>query len=204
MTREGRNFIGVVNDVYKILRNNDILGHVLRNKYGKLRKKQIEEVVETVADGGLRLVNFILRDEQEIADLARYVKARRPKASEEQVKAALRFWSFVWTMLNIEHVVSAVSHAEVKEVVRDVVRRRATPAYDIVGYFSALDSAEELTDSMREHLEALLKEHSDPFVKGVLSIRTQHYMNTHRSRATVEQKVCSLLKVPYKHRLGPA
>ena len=196
--------VRAVNDMYRILKNNEILGHVLRNKYGKLRREQIEEIVETVADGGLRLVNFILRDEGEIAELARYVKAGHPNASTEQIKSGLRFLSFVWTMVNIEHVVNAVSHTEVREVVSEVVKRRSTPAYDIVGYFSALDSAEELTDAMRKHLETLLREHSDPFVKGVLSMRTQHYMNTHRSKAVVEQKVCSLLGVPYRHRLGPA
>ena len=196
--------VGAVNAMYRILKNNEILGHVLRNKYGKLRKEQIEEIIETVADGGLRLVNWVLRDEREIAELARYVKAGRPNASVEQIESALRFLSFVWTMVNVEHVVSAVSHTEVREIVREVVKKKATPAYDIVGYFSALDSAEELTDAMRKHLETLLKEHSDPFLKGVLSIRTQHYMNTHRSKAVVEQKVCSLLGVPYRHRLGPA
>ena len=194
--------VGAVNDAYRILRNNRILGEVLRNKYGKLRKDRVEEIVETVADGGLRLANWVLRDEDEIAEWAQYVKARNPKASVEQVKWILRFLAFAWTMVNVENVVSSVRHPEIREVVKDVVRKRNSPAYDIVGYFSALDSAEELTEATSKYLETLLKKHTDPFVKGVLSMRTQHYMNTHRSRASVEQKVCSLLDVSYRHRLG--
>ena len=53
-----------VNDCYRILKNNEILGQVLRNKYGSLEKTKIEEIVETIADGGLRLVNIFLKDEK--------------------------------------------------------------------------------------------------------------------------------------------
>ena len=37
----------------------------------------------------------------------------------------------------------------------------------------------------------------DEFVRCVLSLRTQHYMNTHRSKTPIEQSVCSLLKLNY-------
>ena len=50
-----------VNDLYRILKNNEILAQVLRNKYGTLEKAKIEEIIEAVTDSGLRLINLVLR-----------------------------------------------------------------------------------------------------------------------------------------------
>ena len=45
------------NELYRILKNNEIMGQILRNKQGSLEKREIVQIIETVADGGLRLVN---------------------------------------------------------------------------------------------------------------------------------------------------
>ena len=68
-----------VNGIYRVLKNNEIMGQILRNKYGSLTKQKIEEIIGIMADGGLRLVNFVLEDEDEIAEMAHYVKAKNPQ-----------------------------------------------------------------------------------------------------------------------------
>ena len=62
-----------VNGIYKILKNNKIMGQILRNRHGNLEKRTIEEIIQTIADSGLRLVNLVLADEEEIARLASYI-----------------------------------------------------------------------------------------------------------------------------------
>ena len=52
------------NEIYRVLKCNQILGQILRNKSGSLKREKIEEIIETIADGGLRLVNCILKDER--------------------------------------------------------------------------------------------------------------------------------------------
>lgn len=189
---------------YQILKSNEILGQVLRVRYGKLRKEQIYQIVEAVADSGLRLVNAVLSEEKEIADLARYLHRHLPGRSERWIKSWLRFCSFLWTMLNVERIVEAVGHKEIRGIVNSVVKHKDTPAYDIIGYFCALDSADELTTGIRGRLRRLIKKYDDDFfVRGVLSIRTQHYMNTHRSTAKIAQGICSDLNIVYRHRLVP-
>lgn len=160
----------------------------------------IEEIVEAIADGGLRLVNWILKDEDEIRELADYIRHKYHDYDAQKIENALRWISFVWTMVNIESVVGAINTPEIREAVSRVVRRKGTPAYDLVGYFSHLDSASELTKESKRQLEQLLKKHDDPFVRNVLSIRTQHYMNTHKSKAMIEQSICSLLNIKYAYR----
>ena len=81
-----------------------------------------------------------------------------------------------------------------------MVQQQPTPAYELIGYFNHLDSAEELTDGVKQELENLLKKHNNFFLRRVLSIRTQRYMNTHRSDAPIEQSVCSLLNIKYSYK----
>ena len=190
-----------VNAIYKMLRNNKIIGQILRNKYGNLELSNIKVAIETVVDGGLRLVNYSLDSEDEISEAAHFIKAQHPDWDTEQVKRYLEMFSFLWTVINIEQVVNAVNVPAIRDAVDDVVSEKGTPAYDLVGYFNQLDSSDQLTEKVRSRLASLLKRHDDVFIKRVLSMRTQHYMNTHRSRAMTEQAICSLLDIQYRQRL---
>ena len=190
-----------VNAIYRILKNNKIMGQILRSKYGNLERSKIKETIEVVADSGLRLVNYILGSEEEISEMALFIKAQHPDWDTLKIKRGLELFSFLWTMVNIEQVVSAINVPEIGEAVDAVVSDKATPAYELVGYFNQLDNTNELTETERGKLALLLKQHDDMFFKRVLSMRTQHYMNTHRSKAMAEQAICSLLDIQYRHKI---
>ena len=185
----------------RVLKNNKILGQVLRNQYGKLPKTQIEEIVETITDSSFRLVNLMLKDDDEIRSLALHIHAKWPEADLNEVQQILRLLSFVWTMTNVEEAVHAVSVPSIRDAVEAVVARNGTPAYEIFGYFYELDSGHTLTGNVRDKLAALYTRHPDDFVRRVLSIRTQWYMNTHHSKTSVEQSICSVLRIQYRPRL---
>lgn len=193
--------VGLVNNIYRIRKSNEVIGQILRNSYGNMEKGRIEEIVQIVADGGLRLVNLVLMSDQEMAEAARYLHKRHPEEDIDTIRLFLDRGSFLWTMINIEHVVSNMNIPEIRQAINSVVDHRSTPAYDLIGYFTRLDTATELTDSLREELRRLLEKHDDPFIRSVLSIRTQHYMNTHRSRAPIEQAICAYLGIKYRRRL---
>ena len=190
--------------ILRVLKNNKLLGQVLRNQYGKLPKERVREIVETIADSSFRIVNLVLKDEQEIRTLAVWIHAQLPEADLGEVQQFLRLWSFGWTMWNIEQAVHSVSVPGIREAVDDVVKRKASPAYEIFGYFCKLDSGDELTNDERDKLMSLYNKHRDEFVKRVLSIRTQWYMNTHRSRMNIEQSICSVLGIEYRPRARSA
>ena len=194
--------VDTFNDVYRILKNNEIMAQILRNKYGSLEKTKIKEIIETVADSGLRLVKLGLMDRDWITQEAKYLQKKYPNHSVEEIKTLIQFLSFLWTMGYVEKIVGSINEPEIKQLVNYVVLQKSTPAYDLIGYFNHLDSSRELTDTVKRELENLLKRHKDPFFKKVLSIRTQHYMNTHRSPARIEQSVCSLLDLNYSYRIS--
>ena len=159
----------------RTFRNNKILGQVLRNQAGKLPRDEIEEIVETISDSSFRLINLILKDEDEILGIAEHFHARVPDADLDEIQQMVKSLSFLWTLANIEQAVHAVNVPSIREAVETVVNRNGTPAYEIFGYFCKLDSGETLTSHIRDHLQELYKKHQDDFVKRVLSLRTQSY-----------------------------
>ena len=190
-----------VNGIYRVMKNNKIMSQVLRNKHGRLEKTKIEEIIAIIADSGLRLIKLVLESEERVIRLALLLHEQNKDWDSEELKRALEYVSFVWMITNIEDIVSATSVSEIKESVQIVVERSQTPAYELIGYFNQLEIAERMTERNRNTLRVLLRKHNDPFIARMLSIRTQHYMNTHHSPAPIEQSVCSLLKIDYVHRL---
>ena len=198
---EGSEVEDAVNGVYRILKNNEIMGQIIRNRYGSMKRGKVEEIIEIVADSGLRLVNFVLKNGDEIREMARYENAKDRDFDIEEIKDVLSGFSFIWTMVNVGHIIGCINAPETRSAVNAVVGRRNTPAYDLIGYFTLLDAAQKLDDRVKNELTRLLKQHKDPFIRRVLSLRTQHYMNTHFGKARIEQAVCALLGIKYLPRL---
>ena len=193
--------VGVVNDIYRILKNNEILGQVLKNKYGSLERKSILEIVEAIADGGLRLVRLLVCSQEEMNRIAVLVHKRTPALDLERIKNAIRMLSFFWAMNNIEMIVEALNKPEIRDLVGSVVQRKGSPAYDLIDYFLRLDTADELTTNDHKRLKSMLAKYKYPFMESVLSLRTQWYLNTHEVPVPVEQAICAELKIRYRPRL---
>ena len=198
---DGLEDVEPANGIYRILRNSKIMGQVLRNRHGNLEKSVIEEIVQTIADGGLRLVNLVLEDDDEIAQLASFIHEKNEDWELERIKAFLQYLSFFWTMINIEQIVEAMNIPEIRVAIQSVVEKNPTPAFELIDYFSRLESSTKLDEGERNHLRRLLRKHDDEFIERVLSMKTQAYMNAHRSPAKIEQSICDLLKIRYRARL---
>ncbi len=191
--------VELVNDIYRVLKSNKVLGQVLRNKFGNLSRRKIEEIIEVICDGGLRCVNSMLADDDEIARLASAIKKAHPDYKVKRLENLLRLLSFVWTVSCIREITNAINVPEINGAVGEVVERRRSPALEIVGYINRLQTAEQLTEDIRDELNWMLAKHKDPFVRSVVSLATQQYINTHRSERNIEQSVCSLLGIRYRY-----
>ena len=99
-------------------------------------------------------------------------------------------------------IVKEINLPEIREAVKTVVNQESTPAYDLVGYFSQLDSGEQLREQDRRTLKDLWEEHEDPFIRRLLSLRTQIYMNSHKSDWKLERQICSVIGIKRVPRLG--
>ena len=106
-------------------------------------------------------------------------------------------------MVNIEQIVEAINIPEIGESLDELVETMNLPAYDLIGYFSQLDGAGQIGRREIDRVVALKKKHEDIFIQRVMSIRTQHYMNTHRSETRDEQAMCAALGIKYTYRMLP-
>ena len=183
------------------MKNNDVLGQILKNKYGVLRRPKLEEVAETIADGGLRLISLMVGHEKELHQLAVAIREDRPEMDLKAIKRALEALAFLWTMMNVRKVVGALNGPEISELVEGLVRRKNTPAYDLIGYYHRLDTIDQLTAGDLKELRRMMKKHPYLFLRRVISLRTQHYLNTHAVEGRLEQAVCSELGIRYRARL---
>ena len=191
----------IVNNMYKILKNNEILGQILRTKFGSLKRMKLQEVIETVADSGLRIVRLMLGSQNEINDYAAYIRERHPELKQEEIKHFLTTVSFLLTMWNVEKIVCALNKPEIVPIVEEIVKKKETPAYDLIDYFLRLETSQDFGENQRDQLRSLIRKHRYSFFQKVLSIRTQAYLNTHRVSAPIEQSVCSLLNIRYRPKL---
>lgn len=187
-------------EILKVLKNNRILGQVLRTRHGNIERRALKEIIEAIADGGLRVVNAILSSTDEIEASAQWIKAKYPRFDSEKIRKELISLSFLWTMNNIEMIVDAVNKEEVRPILKEIVHEKDTPAYDLIYYFSELDNANQLNDKILSELMNLWKYRRDFFIRRVASIRTQFYMNTHNSERKINQKFCDFMQIKYVYR----
>ena len=189
-----------LNQLYKMFRGIEILGQILRNRYGTLHKSKVEEMVETIVDGGLRSINEALYDDDKVGEMVRYLRKRYPKIEESEIRKLLSAVLFLWTVANLRLVANALSIPTIMEAVNSVVDRRDTPAYKLVGYFNLVECAERLTQKHVNVVKGLMKGNKDQFFRMAVSLMTQSYMNTHRGTASVEQAMCAALGISYVYR----
>ena len=192
----------IANEVYRILKNNRIMGQILKNHYGAIERAKVEEIISVITSSGLRLVNLTMQEEEDLGQLVIYIQDKHPTWSVTKIQKMVESLSFIWTVGNIEMIVSAINTPEIREAVETVVQQESTPAYDLVGYFSQLDSAEELRERDLRILKSLWDKHEDPFIQRLLSLRTQIYMNTHKSHWKTEKQICSAIGIKRVRRLA--
>ncbi len=198
---EGESGQKSMNEIYRILKNNEILGQILRNKYGTLTKAKIMEIIQTVADGGLRTIRFCLMDQKQVNEVATFISRKHPEHDFEEVKSTVQFFMFFGTVVNIEKIAHDINKPEIRSVIEEIVHEKATPAYKLIGYFALLASVEKFGDNENRHLGELLATHKeDSAIKTILSLKTQIYMNTHEMRDQIAQSVSSKLGIKYRRR----
>jgi len=202
----------LINEIYKSQKNIEILSQILKNKAGSLEIGKIEEIIQTICDAGLRLISLILLNENELQDLTNYIAKKYEESRNydpekgksgktEDLKKIVRFTIFVWTMSNIEKIVSSISKPELKDILKSIRDKNGSPAYDIIFYYFLLDTAEVYDEAKKQELKLLLNKYDKKemfFVHRVISLRTQYYLNTHSIKAPLKQSVSSMLEISYK------
>lgn len=191
-----------VNDIYKALKNMEILGQIVKNKRYSIERNRLLETIEIVTDTALRLAGLFLLDSSELEELAKFCKERLEgnengtAPSLEAIKEELGILVFVLIMSCIEKAVSAIDRREIKDVVEEVCAQKETPAYDLIHSFYLIDIADRLSSRHVEMARRMLRKHrKNALVSKALPIRLQMYMNSHRTNDSIRNAMKSQFRL---------
>lgn len=200
-----------VNSIYKSLKNMEILGQMLKNKYGSFTKDKLREIVTTIADAGLRIVTFITNDKS-IRDLEDYLIKKVKEAEslqdtqkmEEHLRRQFRAICF-FTIAGILHkIVDSVQKPELAEVVAEVCKEENTPAYDLIDFFFILETAAKLQTEDIDKMNKLVNKFDkdeNKIPERLLSLVTQDHLNRHNVQRRLRQRIYNLLNIKYQPNL---
>lgn len=197
-----------VNDIYRYLKNMEVLGQILRNKYGSLSRTKLQEIVTSIGDAGLRMISIVASRES-ICGFEDYLiqKAHESEITNDEKKMIeflrklIRPMVFVLIYCLLRRIGESVRKPELREVVDDACGEKRTPAYEILRRFFIMDTVDELKE---RDVESLVQLHEEFIKKNnavaarLLSIGVQFYTNTHNIPYKLRQRVCQKLGIPYR------
>lgn len=197
-----------LNDVYRALKNMEILAQILRNKYGSLKKNRLKEIISTVVDAGLRLVQ-ILTSKEGILGFEHFLSARleevEPDLSRERIHAILRRQFRALIILSMYMILKktavSVGKAELVKIVREIARDRGTTAYELVGTLVAFHTVESIDKKWVDRIARTLKSYKkggNEVARRIVSLETQMYLNTHHVKPGLRQQLYRELGLDYQ------
>ena len=198
-----------LNDLYKALKNMEILGQILRNKYGSLPREKIEEVIDFVTDVGLRLINEVTNHESILSLESYFVEVLKnvdiPENDKQKIERFLRtqIRAMVFILIGslLEKVVLSIRKPELLEIVETICNRKDTPAYELLYSFLLLSTSEDLSPhSVRKITNTLARfqKTRNTVAQRLLSLSLQHYANTHHIHYSLREKLFQALRINYR------
>ena len=194
------------NEFYRLLKNMEILGQVLRNRHGSLRRDKLAEIVGFVTEAGLRAVSMLQRELVYLARLCSDMLNNNdtPKHLRDDVESLrdlLPKLAFLVVQLLLRRIVISIQKPEVVRIVGEVFQQSPTPAYGLLQAFFTLKTREELDRNVVARLERLhtdLTKTNNVVAMRVLSLEMQSYLNTHSVHYQERQKMFEILGFKYR------
>ena len=120
-----------VTNMLRIFRNGKIMGQVLRTKHGSLNIKKLNEIVETIAEAGLRLITLSLLDEQQINRMKERVRSQIKDidphiedVDDEQLAMITEYSTLMWILINLQQIVNCINVPEIDDIVKNIVKKK--------------------------------------------------------------------------------
>ena len=195
------------NELIRSWRMMDVLGQVLRNKYGSFSKSKLREVVGSISEAGLRLAKVFVTEER-IVSLENFFMekardsslARDEREMIEYLRRHVRLIVVLLILGVLEHIGACVRKPELDEIVRDVCELGGTPAYELIGFGFAINAANELTAIEAAQFEELLRRFGrdrNAVAERLLTMSLEKYLSTHQVEYGVRQRLYRKLGLGY-------
>lgn len=204
---DGANNSKFVSEALTSLKGIEILGQILRNKYGSLPVDDLGAIVSTMADAGLRVVGMITDRrsidafDDFIAEMVAEVEADTKPVVVDEIGKRFRAYIIGLVYIVLKIIAESVGKKELKDVVNETIRKKRTTAYDLIGTFYSLSAAESLTSHIVDNIVGVLgrcDREKNRIAWRLVSLNTQIYLNTHQVEPRLRQRLYGALKLRYK------
>ena len=196
-------------DFNKALKNMEILGQILRNKYGSLPRRKIEEIIEFVTDAGLRLIGTFTDQDSIMGIEGFFVEVlKNADISEDDKQKIERFLrrnirTLVFIIIGslLTRIVMSIRKPELLETVESLYQEKDTPAFDLLYAFFVLETSEKLSSSSVTKITNTLRKFDqshNTVAQRLLSLSLQHYANTHHIRHGLRETLYQALRIDYR------
>ena len=194
------------NEFYRLLKSMEILGQVLRNRHGSMKREKLTEIVGFVTEGGLRAVSMFRRDIVYIARLCSDMLSDESvpghiRSEVESLRSQLPKLAFLVVQLLLRKIVVSIRKPEIARIVHEVFSKEPTPAYEILQVLFDLSTSEVIDHHVvkgLEHLYTKLDKANNAVAVRLLSLEMQRYLNTHRVQFQQRQKMFAILGFKYR------
>ena len=195
--------------IYSGLKSMEILAQVVLNKSGSLRKEKCVELIHTICDLALKIVNLFISEKMiftldqlvllQVTDTSKQGK-RKSDIMERELSRRLRAIITYLMYLVVRKAAISIGQAELVGVVKKVCRENDTTAYWLMFWIYRLNSAEQLDDEISQVLIRAIRKCSrdkNEVVKRLISLEVQFYLNSHHVDFDLRQKICKSLEIDY-------
>ena len=196
-------------DMYRALKNMEILGQILTNKYGSLPREKLKEIIIAVNDAGLRLVRFLTLPEnlQKFENFIKEIKdigvdpSNMDHGKLEKLQKNLRATILLLVYLFVRQTSRYIGGAELSKVVEEVTNEQNTTSYKLIGLFFSLNSAQKVEQDLVSRVVEFLRDCSkkqNEVVRRIISLEVQTYCNTHNVDFRARQRLFNELGLRYR------
>lgn len=201
-------------EINKALRLIDVLGQIAKNRYGSFEKDKISEVVESVQDLGLRILdallssmrdpdfeNWILSRVSEAEHDRRKKKDKENDLSDDEVKQivvkSIRFISFLTTFSIINKIVDAIGSEKIDDIVQGLKHKLDSPAYDLIAFITSIKHSKPRPEKIKQVYDEF-RRNGNLLAMQIASYFIQDYLNTHSLEVREKKIICSAIGIAYK------
>ena len=208
---------GQPSNIYRALRNMEILGQVLRNQYGSLTRERLREVIAGIIDTGLQLIHTFtnedahVRHEQQLREYFSRKYSTKLKDSSGEILDTLRISKSVSRLLRamailtivvlLGKIVSCIWRRELLSIVQDLCCETEDPAHSAIRAVFEMATKEQLDIDVSEliaDVHAQFVHERNTVMARTLSLLVQQYMRTHDAPLSVRQKLSHSIGIPYR------
>ena len=183
----------------------EVLGQILKNKFGSYEIPKGMEILETNIDLGLRILNLFLGELRK-DEFHAWLEKRLEEAEEHEcftpqekyafIQQTIRFVAHSITIVMLDKIATSFSNEKTLEATSTLANQKDTPAYKLIDFLVSFSQNGIDADELKR-LITRLKKNKNYWAQTALSFYVQKYLNTHRVPHNIRQKAYAYLDIEY-------